>query len=96
MGHRDIKNTERYTALKVERFREDSVVSEWRQLDMIRPPEDSGVYGFRLGEQWLYVGKVKNIRKRLLDPRHRDFQIASEMERVMVKMYMSQSTLKCH
>lgn len=58
------------------------MVREWQRLDLGQLPEDSGVYGFRLGDQWLYIGKAKNIRKRLLDPRHRAFQIASEMEGV--------------
>ena len=55
------------------------MVKLWQKLEVESIPEGSGVYGFRLNGEWLYIGKALNLRKRLTSPRHRAFQIAVDL-----------------
>lgn len=70
------------------------MVKQWQKLDIENIPECSGVYGFRLNGEWLYVGKALNLRKRLMSPRHRAFQIAVELNAELLYQSHPQSKAK--
>lgn len=50
----------------------------WLPLDINNIPTESGVYGFKLGKKWLYIGRSKNLSKRL-NKKHVPLQIALEI-----------------
>lgn len=49
----------------------------WRALDLTSIPTQSGVYGFKVGRRWLYIGKADNLKQRLTQ-RHIPLQITLE------------------
>lgn len=50
----------------------------WLPLNLNNIPTESGIYGLKLGENWLYIGKSKNLSKRL-NKKHIPLQIALEI-----------------
>ncbi|MBW4523370.1 MAG: GIY-YIG nuclease family protein [Scytolyngbya sp. HA4215-MV1] len=48
---------------------------DWQPLDISNIPAESGVYGFKSGDRWLYIGRAKDLSKRLTR-RHIPLQIA--------------------
>ena len=68
--------------------------ANWRLLDMSCVPEKSGVYGFKDGEGWLYIGKSDNLKQRLT-ARHIPLQIALEsFKGVTLHYILSESPLR--
>lgn len=53
-------------------------MKNWQALDLCNIPAVSGVYGFKLYDQWLYIGKSKNLSQRL-NKRHVPLQTALEL-----------------
>jgi excinuclease UvrABC nuclease subunit len=50
---------------------------KWLSLALNNIPSSSGVYGFKVGKRWLYIGKADNLKRRLTQ-RHIPLQIALE------------------
>jgi hypothetical protein len=51
---------------------------DWQVLDLNDIPPESGVYGFKFGDRWLYIGQSGNLKQRL-NKQHIPLQIALEM-----------------
>lgn len=58
---------------------------KWLSLALNNIPSSSGVYGFKAGKRWLYIGKANNLKQRLTQ-RHIPLQIALECFK-SVKLY---------
>jgi integrase/recombinase XerD len=83
LGHKSLSTTSKYLHvhanqsssaylnLKATSFAEDG----WAVMDLNDIPAESGVYAFKQGERWLYVGKANSIQKRL-NKWHLPFAIA--------------------
>lgn len=52
----------------------------WQPLDLNNIPTESGVYGFKMGDRWLYVGKARNLQQRLNPSRHIPLRIALSLQ----------------
>lgn len=60
----------------------------WQPLDLNDIPKTAGVYAFKQGQSWLYVGKAKNLAARL-NKRHIPLQIALELNSPIQYLYCS-------
>lgn len=49
----------------------------WKTLNLNNIPSDSGVYAFKDGKNWLYIGRAKSLAQRL-NKQHFPLQIAKE------------------
>lgn len=53
----------------------------WQILDLSDIPQESGVYGFKFSDRWLYIGQSGNLRQRLTK-HHTPLQIALEISNI--------------
>ena len=61
---------------------------DWQLLDLNHIPAAGGVYGFKLGDRWLYIGRAKNLSKRLTRG-HIPLQIALDLEGATFHYYLT-------
>lgn len=66
----------------------------WLSLDLGDIPEESGVYGFKFSDRWLYIGQSKNLKQRL-NKQHIPLQIALEMAMLFCCEFRNPHLLYC-
>lgn len=52
---------------------------KWEPLDLSNVPKLPGVYGFRLKDKWLYIGRSMKLSRRLNKNQHIPLKIALEL-----------------
>lgn len=68
-------------------------VINWQPLDLTKIPTEPGVYAFKRGKRWLYIGQSCNIKQRL-NSQHLPFQIALELSGVRFLYHLTDSRHK--
>jgi hypothetical protein len=63
----------------------------WQTLDLKNIPPCSGVYGFKNGDRWLYIGRARNLAKRLTS-HHPALQIACSLTLPISYWYIPSDT----
>jgi excinuclease UvrABC nuclease subunit len=62
---------------------------DWQILDLHNVPSSPGVYGFKQGDLWLYIGRAKNLSKRLTK-HHIPLQIALSLSGTTFHYYSTE------
>ncbi len=58
----------------------------WQPLDLVNIPNQSGVYAFKNGSRWLYIGQSQNLSQRLTN-NHIPLQIARHLPKPVDFLY---------
>lgn len=43
---------------------------QWKSFFLANPPAESGIYAIKAGNRWLYIGRSKNIARRITSKKH--------------------------